>query len=70
MKHYIVIKILKAAGALPGFDAKVIPYDPAKRRTRLERNSRKTRETKRRLQEDRRRHNEKVIKEYNLKKDH
>lgn len=50
-------------------DAQVIPYDPSRRRSKLDRIARKVRQQKRQQARDRKVHNEKVIKEMNLRKD-
>ncbi len=69
-KDNIILMFLRRAGAVPALtDAKVVPYDPAKRKSAVQRRARKAAETKRKKAEDRRRHNERVVKEYNLKKD-
>jgi hypothetical protein len=70
-KKHIMLVFLRRAGALPklAYDAKVVEYDQSRRKSPEERRARKSKAAKQRAREDRRRHNEKVIKEYNLKKD-
>lgn len=60
-----IIRYLRSIGMLvdgrPQYDAKIVPYDTSKRRSREERSARKHRETKRRAAADRKKSNDAIV---------